>query len=177
MGDALIGLVVLHHFRHYPRVLIAREFVETGWIGVFARAGGAIPVDRHGDPTRVLDPAVETLRAGPPILVMPEGRLHVDADPDTTGPARTGVARLAVGSGMPVVVAALSGTAEVWPPGRPLPRLNPFRRRVVLCRVADDEFFVDGADVRADAEQVMTEVRVLLRRANRERAELIAGGP
>jgi 1-acyl-sn-glycerol-3-phosphate acyltransferase len=172
MGDAIIGLVVLHHFGHYPRVLIAREFVEAGWTGVFARAGGCIPVDRGGDRTAALDPAVETLQAGPPILVMPEGRLHRDDDPHTTGPAKTGVARLAARSGMPVVVAALSGTAEAWPAGRSLPILNPFRRRVVLCRVADEPFYVDGDDVREDTEHVMAEIRVLLRQANEERAAL-----
>jgi 1-acyl-sn-glycerol-3-phosphate acyltransferase len=177
MGDAIIGLVVLHHFRHYPRVLIAREFVEARWTGVFARAGGAIPVDRGADPVRALDPAVGTLRAGPPILVMPEGRLHVDDDPDTTGPAKTGVARLAARSGMPVVVAALSGTADTWPPDRPLPRLNPLRRRVVLCRVADEPLYVDGADARADTERVMAEMRVLLHRANAERAALLGRRP
>ena len=172
MGDAIIGLVVLHHFGHYPRVLIAREFVEARWTGVFARAGGSIPVDRGGDPVAALDPAVETLAAGPPILVMPEGRLHRDDDPNTTGPAKTGVARLAARSEMPVVVAALSGTAEVWPPDRRLPVLNPFRRRVVLCHVADEEFFVEGADPRADTEHVMSELRVLLRQANEERAAI-----
>jgi 1-acyl-sn-glycerol-3-phosphate acyltransferase len=172
MGDAIIGLVVLHHFGHYPRVLIAREFVDARWTGLFARAGGSIPVDRGGDPTAALDPAVEALRAGPPILVMPEGRLHRDDDPNTTGPAKTGVARLAARSEMPVVVAALSGTADVWPAGRRLPTLNPFRRRVVLCRVADEAFFVDGDDAREDTEHVMSELRVLLRRANEERAAL-----
>lgn len=174
MGDSVVGLVVLHHFRHYPRVLIAREFVESRWTGVFSRAGGAIPVDRGGDPNRALDPAVETLRAGAPILVMPEGRLHVDADdPGTTGPAKTGAARLAARSGMPVVIAALSGTAEAWPPDRRLPVFNPFRRRVILCRVADEESFVDGRDARADTERIMAELRALLERANEERAGLV----
>jgi 1-acyl-sn-glycerol-3-phosphate acyltransferase len=172
LGDAIIGLVVLQHFGHYPRVLIAREFVEARWTGVFARAGGSIPVDRGGDRTAALAPAVEALAAGPPILVMPEGRLHRDDDPNTTGPAKTGVARLAAQSGQPVVVAALSGTAEVWPAGRKLPILNPFRRKTVLCRVADEEFFVDGENAREDTEHVMAELRVLLREANRERAEL-----
>ena len=173
MADAVVGLVVLHHFGHYPRVLIAREYVEARWTGVFARAGGSIPVERGGDPERVLDTAVETLEAGVPILVMPEGRLHRDDDdPNTTGPARTGAARLAARSNMPVVAAALSGTAAAWPPDRMLPRLNPFRRRVVLCRVADDPFYVPGEDAQEDTGVVMAELRALLRRANEERAAL-----
>jgi 1-acyl-sn-glycerol-3-phosphate acyltransferase len=173
MGDAICGLVILHHFGHYPRVLVAREWVEDSWTGVFARAIGAIPVDRRGDPAHALDVAIETLRAGVPILVMPEGRFHEDDDPNTTGPAKTGAARLATSSGVPVVVAALAGTADAWPPGRNLPNLNPFRRRVVVCQVADDEMAVPGDDARVDTETIMVELRSHLRRANKERDTLI----
>lgn len=173
MGDAAIGMVVVHLFGHYPRVLVAREFVEDRWTRVLARAVGAIPVDRERGPNGALDPAVAALEAGAPIIVMPEGRLHVDPDPDTTGPAKTGAARLAGRSGMPVVVAALSGTAEAWPPGRRLPRLNPFRRPVVLCRVADEPVYVDGDDARGDTDTIMAELRRHLRVANGERAEVV----
>ena len=173
MGDAIAGLVVLHHFGHYPRVLIAREWVEQGWTGYLARAIGAIPVDRKGDPARALDPAVDALRAGPPILVMPEGRLHRSDDPDTTGEAKTGAARLAAAAEVPIVLAALSGTAEAWPPGRRLPRLNPFRRSIVLCRVADVPLTPEGRDAREDTDHMMGELRALLRQANRERAALL----
>lgn len=173
MGDAVAGLVILHRFGHYPRVLIAREWVEANWTGVLARAVGAIPVDRGGDPTRSLDPAVDALRAGAPILVMPEGRLWRDDDQNTTGPAKTGAARLAAGAQVPVVAAALAGTADAWPPGRRLPRLNPFRRSVVLVRVADEPLAVDGRDAKEDTETIMAELRSLLRRANEERDELM----
>lgn len=172
MGDAIAGLVVLHHFGHYPRVLIAREWVEEGWTGYLARAIGAIPVDRRGDPARALDPAIEALQAGPPILVMPEGRLHRSDDPDSVGEAKTGAVRLSTGADVPIVLAALSGTAEAWAPGRRLPRLNPFRRSVVLCRVADVPLTPEGSDARADTDHMMDELQALLRRANRERADL-----
>jgi 1-acyl-sn-glycerol-3-phosphate acyltransferase len=173
MGDAIVGLVILHHFDHYPRVLVAREWVEESWTRVFARAIGAIPVDRRGDPAHALDAAIDTLRAGVPILVMPEGRFHEDDDPNTTGPAKTGAARLAAASDVPIVVAALAGTADVWPPGHQLPRLNPFRRRVIVCQAADEEMMVSGDDPRADTEAIMTELRTHLRQSNKERDMLL----
>ncbi|MEL7206767.1 MAG: lysophospholipid acyltransferase family protein [Actinomycetota bacterium] len=172
MGDAIVGLVVLHHFGHYPRVLIAREYVEERWTAPLARAIGAIPVDRSADPARALDPAIDAVRGGAPVLVMPEGRLWQGEDPDSLGPAKTGAARLAVGSGTPVVVAALSGTADAWPPGRPFPRIG-FRRRTVLVRVADDPFTVPSGDPRAATDAVMEELRAHLVRANRERQALV----
>jgi 1-acyl-sn-glycerol-3-phosphate acyltransferase len=163
MFDVVAGLICLHHFGRYPRLLIHRHYVEEHWSGPFARAIGAIPVDRDGAAGTSLDPAVEALRAGVPILVMPEGRLHWDPDaPLSTGPAKTGVARLAAGAGVPVVPAALVGTERVMPRGTRFPRFNPLRRKRVVCQVADDPMWLDGADHRADTEVVMAEIRRLM---------------
>jgi 1-acyl-sn-glycerol-3-phosphate acyltransferase len=163
MFDVVAGLICLHHFRHYPRLLIERTYVEEHWVGPFARAIGAIPVDREGSAGTSLDAAVEALRAGVPILVMPEGRLHWDPDdPLSTGPAKTGVARLAAGAHVPVVAAALVGTERVMPRKARLPRFNPFRRKVVVCQVADDPQWLPGEDQRADTDAVMAEIRRLM---------------
>jgi 1-acyl-sn-glycerol-3-phosphate acyltransferase len=168
LGDAIVGLIVLHRFGHYPRVLIAREYVDKGFVGYLARAVGTVPVDRDRDPARSLDPAIVALEAGVSILVMPEGKLHVDpADRNTVGPAKTGVARLTRQSGEPVVVAALAGTEDVWPADRRLPRVNPFRRRRIVCVVADDALRPESADPRVAADEIMAEVSRHLVMANR----------
>ena len=137
--DVVAGLIALHHFRRYVRVLIAREYFEKRLMGLLCRAIGAIPVDR-GDSGPVLDAAVAALRDGIPLLIMPEGRLHCDPDrPLSTGRAKTGISRLAVGAEVPVLPAGLVGTQHVWPADRPLPRMNPFRRRrLVVVEVADE---------------------------------------
>jgi 1-acyl-sn-glycerol-3-phosphate acyltransferase len=163
MFDVVAGLICLHRFRRYPRLLIHRTYVEGTWVGPFARAIGAIPVDREGSAAASLDVAVQALRSGIPILVMPEGRLHWDPeDPLSTGPAKTGVARLASGAGVSVVAAALVGTERVMPPRARLPRFNPFRRKVVICQVADEELWLAGEDHRSDTESVMAEIRRLM---------------
>ena len=163
MFDVVAGLICLHHFRRYPRLLIHRNYVEGHWVGPFARTIGAIPVDREGSAASSLDAAVEALRSGVPILVMPEGRLHWDpADPFSTGPAKTGVSRLAASARVPVVAAALTGTERVMPRGARLPRFNPFRRKVVVCRVADEPLWLSGEDHRANTETVMAEIRRLM---------------
>jgi 1-acyl-sn-glycerol-3-phosphate acyltransferase len=166
MYDVVAGLIGLHHFGHYPRLLVERQYVEGGITGPFARAIGAIPVDRGGDPRTALDDAIAALRDGVPILVMPEGRLHRDPDdPTTTGPAKTGISRLAVGAGVPVVPACVIGTEAVMPPGARFPRFNPFRRKQVLMLVADDPLWLEGDDHRANTDQVMKEIEALLREA------------
>ena len=163
MFDVVAGLICLHHFQRYPRLLIHRNYVEGHWVGPFARAIGAIPVDREGAPGSSLEAAVEALRSGIPIVVMPEGRLHWDpADPFSTGPAKTGVSRLAASAQVPVVAVALTGTERVMPLGARLPRFNPLRRKLVVCQVADEVLWLAGDDRRADTDAVMAEIRRLM---------------
>lgn len=162
MFDVVAGLICLHRFGHYPRLLIERKYVERGFVGWCARAIGAIPVDRDGDRTAALGAAYTALERGVPILVMPEGRLHWDPqDPVSTGPAKTGVSRLACDR-VPVVPAALAGTEVVMPAGARVPHLVPLRRKVVRCNVADEPLWLQGEDHRANTELVMKEIRALL---------------
>ena len=161
--DVIAGLVCLHHFGHYPRLLVERRYVEKGLVGICARGIGAIPVDRGGDRGQALAAAWAALADGVSILVMPEGSLHWDPDdPVSTGPAHTGVSRLATESGVPVVPAALAGTERIAPPGARFPRFNPLRRKVVVCHVADEPLWLTGDDHQANAEVVMAAIRDLL---------------
>ncbi|MET0727246.1 MAG: hypothetical protein ABWZ76_02995 [Acidimicrobiales bacterium] len=43
-----------------------------------------------------------------------------------------------------------------------LPRFNPFRRKTVVCQVADEPLWLAGEDHRADTERVMAEIRRLM---------------
>jgi len=166
MFDVVAGLVCLHHFGHYPRLLIERRYVERGLLGYLSRGIGAIPVDRRGDGGQALAAAYAALAEGIPILVMPEGSLHRDPeDPLTTGRPHTGVSRLATQGGVPVVPAALAGTEQVVPPGKAWPRTNPFRRKTVVCWVADEPLWLTGEDHRVNADLVMAEIRELLAKA------------
>ncbi len=160
--DVVAGLIALHHFRRYVRVLIAREYFEKRLMGLLCRAIGAIPVDR-GDSGPVLDAAVDALKSGIPLLIMPEGKLHWDPEqPLTTGRAKTGISRLALDADVPVLPAGLVGTQHVWPAHRPLPRMNPFRRRLVVVNVADEPMWLHGDDHTANAEAVMAAIRHLM---------------
>lgn len=165
--DVVAGLIALHRFRRYVRVLIARKYVDGKWTAPVSRAIGAIPVDR-GESGPVFDVAVGALRDGIPILVMPEGRLHWDPDePLSTGPAKNGISRLAVGADVVVLPAALVGTERVWPSTAKLPHLNPFRRKRVIINVADEPLVLTGDDHEANTELVMAEIRRLMAEAAR----------
>ena len=164
--DVAAGLIVFHRYRRYPRVLIEKKYVDAAWTRPFARAIGAIPVDRKdktGDPLRA---AIDTIKAGATVLLLPEGRLHWDPEqPLSTGRAATGVARIAAGAGVPVVAAGMVGTERVWPATSKLPRPPLFRRVPITVRIADAPVEFESDDPREQTEAVMAEVRQLMAEA------------
>ena len=163
MFDVVTGLICLRHFGHHPRLLVERKYVEGTWTGPIARALGAIPVDRQNGGGASVEAALAVLAEGVPIVIMPEGRLHWDPEnPYSTGPARNGVSRLARAAGVPVVPAALTGTERVMPAHARFPHLNPFRRKTVVCNVADDPMWLDSDDHQANTDAIMAAIRGLM---------------
>lgn len=162
--DVVAGLIVFHKYRRYPRVLIEKKYADSKWTRPFARAIGAIPVDRAAGRGEAFTAAIDALHSGLTILLLPEGRIHFDPDrPLATGRASTGVSRLAEASGMPVITAGMVGTELVWPSSRHLPHLNPFRRRpTVTCRISDRPVTFTGTDHTERTEQAMADVRRMM---------------
>jgi 1-acyl-sn-glycerol-3-phosphate acyltransferase len=163
MFDVVAGLICLHHYGHHPRILMERKYLEGRWTAPFAKAIGAIPVDRQKGGGTSVEEAMTRLRDGVPIVVMPEGKLHWDPDaPRSIGPTRTGVSRLARGADVPVIPAALTGTERVMPYGARFPRLNPFRRKTIVCNVADEPMWLTSDDHRANTDRIMEAVQELM---------------
>ena len=176
--DIAAGLVVFHRYGRFPRVLIEKRYVDQKWTRPFARAIGAIPVDRAAGRGEAFRAAVEALDAGHTILILPEGKLHWDPErPLTTGRASTGASRLAEQAGVPVVAAGIVGTEVVWPADRPLPRPRVFRRATVTVRVADEVVPLEpGADHHARTEAIMADIRRMMAKATAAAAAR-RGGP
>lgn len=107
-----------------PRVLIKASLFRKPLLGSILRGAKQIPVERAtANASASLDAAVEALNRGASILVYPEGTITRDPD---RWPMRskTGIARLALASGVPVVPIAQWGAQEFYDRGRvrPLPR-------------------------------------------------------
>jgi len=90
---------------------------------MFFAGVGQVPVDRSGG--RASEAALRTglrvLSEGHLLGIYPEGTRTVDG---RLYRGRTGVARMALESGVPVVPVAMIGTYEIQPPGRILPRIR-----------------------------------------------------
>lgn len=119
----LLPLVV--RFRRISFLAKQEYFTRPGLAGraqaYFFTATGQVPIDRAGAhvANAALRTAVRLLREGRLVGVFPEGTRTRDG---RLNRGRTGVARMAARSGVPVVPCATVGTFEVAPPGARVPR-------------------------------------------------------
>lgn len=122
---------------------------------------GMIPIDRSGGDgaQRALDAAAEILEAGELFGIYPEGtrardgRLHK---------GHTGIARLALRTGVPIVPVGIIGSEACQPPDAKLP--TPFKRvHLRFGRPIDVSRYADRADDRIVLRQITDEVMFEIR--------------
>jgi 1-acyl-sn-glycerol-3-phosphate acyltransferase len=110
----------------------AEYFMGTGFRGRLSRwffsSLGHVPVERgRGRAAKdSLETSLRVLAQGRAFTIFPEGTRSLDG---RLHRGRTGVARLALQSGAPVVPVGLVGTERVMPVGRRLPRICPLTIR------------------------------------------------
>lgn len=110
-----------------PRYLSKEELFRVPVFGWVMRSHGQIPVRRGTGDLRPLVLAEEALARGEMVVIYPEGTVTQRPD-HLPMRGKTGVARLALASGVPVIPMASWGSAAVWQktgkgsirPGRPI---------------------------------------------------------
>ena len=119
---------------------------------------GQVPVERADTKSAaaVIDIGVDLVNSGRALGIYPEGTRSPDG---RLYKFRTGVARLALRSGAPVVPVGLSGTRDVLPPGS-----YRWRRAPVTVRFGEPLHFGDRADDERSA-KVLREVTESVREA------------
>jgi 1-acyl-sn-glycerol-3-phosphate acyltransferase len=86
---------------------MAREYYEIPGLKTILRNLGMIPVARNGRDMSAMREAMRTLHNGQVLGVFPEGRIETSRE---LLPFQTGVAMLAIKTGVPVFPAYLDGT-------------------------------------------------------------------
>jgi 1-acyl-sn-glycerol-3-phosphate acyltransferase len=96
-----------------PRFLAKQELFRIPLVGTVLRGAGQIPVARGSRDGSSLDRAVAALDAGEIVVIYPEGTVTDRAD-GLPMQGKTGIARLALRTGVPIVPMASWGSREVW---------------------------------------------------------------
>lgn len=116
-----------------PRYLGKKAVFDVPIVGRVLRGAGQIPVDRQSpDAMKALEHAIAVLKAGHLLGVYPEGTLTRD---ENLWPMRgkTGVARLSLLTGVPIIPCASWGTQRVIPRYSKRVKLFPRSRVSVLA--------------------------------------------
>ncbi|MEP6852049.1 MAG: lysophospholipid acyltransferase family protein [bacterium] len=106
----------------------AEYFTTPGLKGMFSRmfmsGAGQVPIDRSDpDAARAaMNTGVRLLGRGALLGIYPEGTRSPDG---RLYRGKTGVARMALEAGVPVIPCAMIGTDRIQPTGRRIPRLRP----------------------------------------------------
>jgi 1-acyl-sn-glycerol-3-phosphate acyltransferase len=95
------------------RFLVAAEFFRRRFHGWVLRTFDQIPIRRGEGDGAALDAALDALRGGSVIAIAPEGA--VNDDPEHLQRIRSGIARLALPTGAPIVPVGIWGTQARWP--------------------------------------------------------------
>ncbi|MGA8115788.1 MAG: lysophospholipid acyltransferase family protein [Actinocatenispora sp.] len=121
--------MVIAHFVYnaglVPRFLAKAALLDAPLIGRAFRSAGQIPVYRESrDAVRALQDAEAAVRAGEIVVIYPEGTTTRDPD-HWPMHGRTGVARLALATGAPVIPIAHWGAQRLEDPVAHKVRLRP----------------------------------------------------
>ena len=124
----------------------------------FLRGTGVFPVERTKGDIRAVRTAVEIVRNGKILGMFPEGTRSRDGQLQR---GKTGTARIAIAAKVPVIPAAVQGSAEIfsayWKPGR---------RPVVTIRYGEPLYWkgvASGEDAAKEfTEQIMSSIAALL---------------
>jgi 1-acyl-sn-glycerol-3-phosphate acyltransferase len=131
----------------------------------FFHGVGQIPMDRAGGQAseRALNTGLRVLSQGKLLGIYPEGTRTPDG---RLYRGKTGVARLALESGAPVIPCAMVGTFELMPPGNLLPRLR-YRPGVRFGKPLDFSRYAglesDRLVLRAVTDEIMYAIMALAR--------------
>jgi 1-acyl-sn-glycerol-3-phosphate acyltransferase len=138
--------------------------VQGKALSIMMHGLGTIPVHREGGRAALhaLDAAVPVLKSGELVGIFPEGTRSPDGK---LYRGRTGVARLAMDAGVPVVPVGFIGTEVVQPHGHIFPKVGARKHANVFVRFGPAMDFTDRdsdmSTIREITDEIMVEIQKL----------------
>jgi 1-acyl-sn-glycerol-3-phosphate acyltransferase len=160
--ELFLGAVVPRHLAFWAKSEYFHGTGVGGWLTRNLLQGlGAIKVERGGGRAALaaFDGAIPVLKGGDMVVVYPEGTRSPDG---RLYRGRTGVARLAVAAGVPIIPVGTLGTERVQPIGQPYPRLARGAITVKFGKpIETTGRSEDRTALRALTDEVMAEIQKL----------------
>lgn len=157
--DLAVTMGIFSKFAVSSRIMVREDLVNNGISGKYLRSIGCIATSKDRKEESEAE-AVEALRAGHVVSMMPEGRLVKPEDwVGGVGPGRQGVSRIALAVDAVIVPVGFSNTEKVWPRARP-PKVQIPRPDVHL-RVGPS-FELESTDHQVNADKVMAAISALI---------------
>jgi 1-acyl-sn-glycerol-3-phosphate acyltransferase len=158
-GPAL-AIELSRRTRRETRFLVAAEFFRKFFFGWVLRTFDQIPIRRGAGDVNALDMALASLHTGAVLAIAPEGGVNPEPGGELQR-IRSGVARLALPTGVPIIPVGLWGTQDHWPKSGI--NWRTLWRRPVLAIVFGPPLLPDGeATVEADIQDLKERLRVRL---------------
>jgi 1-acyl-sn-glycerol-3-phosphate acyltransferase len=107
-----LAIEVAWRRRRAVRFLIAAEVFSVPWTGWILRRYRQIPIRRGQGDSGALDEAIATIKRGALAAIAPEGA--VNPAPGALQRIRSGIARIALPTGAPVIPVGIWGTHRRW---------------------------------------------------------------
>jgi 1-acyl-sn-glycerol-3-phosphate acyltransferase len=146
--------------RRATRFLVASEVFAHPVNGWFLRRYRQISIQRGRQDTEALDAVIDAIAAGSVVAIAPEGT--VNAAPGELQRIRSGVARIAVPTGAPVIPVGIWGPQRRWPrAGR---RWGPPWRPILALSFGAPIDPEGGAADRGDLDRFVASLREALER-------------
>jgi 1-acyl-sn-glycerol-3-phosphate acyltransferase len=130
LDGVALALVVGRRCRRMTRFLVAAEFFDKRRFGWALRSFRQIPLRRGKQDSGALEEAARTIRSGAIAGIFPEGRVNADPGQGLQR-GRSGLARIALATGAPVVPVGIWGTHHRYPKSG-LHLRRPWRPTVAL---------------------------------------------
>jgi 1-acyl-sn-glycerol-3-phosphate acyltransferase len=130
LDGVFLAYLAARFARRPTRYLVAAEFFQRPMYGFWLRTFQQIPIHRGGADSVALEEAAATVSSGALAGIFPEGTVNERPNGQLLR-GRTGVARIALTTGAPVIPVGIWGTQQRWPaPGLSFRR--PLRPRVAM---------------------------------------------
>jgi 1-acyl-sn-glycerol-3-phosphate acyltransferase len=113
LDGPVLAIELARNIKRETRFLVAAEFFRRHGLGWILRRYDQIPVRRGQGDGSALDAALSAVKGGFVLAIAPEGT--VNDDPTRLLRLRSGIARIALPTGVPVIPVGLWGTQQRWP--------------------------------------------------------------